>query len=316
MLHPIAVQPDAAMAKVMTLGAGADLSSPTVRDDALTIIERGGIVLLPEAGFTLSEPETELVSQLRLMLSNEPLAPDGRPTVIFEPQRGRIRRYHFAYSRGKLVRAQVKASARPVIEAMMSRFGDWADGLMGKLLPRYGTTLDRDRITYRPNRRGDIQPLHMDSSYGFPTQGRGMLRIFCNIDPENRPRVWQVGAEPFASFARRYAASLQPWRRSPGAALLARLGLVGGAKTAYDQAMADLRRLVKGDREYQGTAPRQIVEFPAGSAWIALTDLVLHGAMSGQHSLDQTFYLPAAAMRDPAQSSLRVLEQMTGRRLV
>ena len=43
---------------------------------------------------------------------------------------------------------------------------------------------------------------------------------------------------------------------------------------------------------------------------------VLHGAMSGQHSLDQTFYLPVEAMNDPSRSSLRILERLTGEALV
>ena len=315
MNEPTTAQSAAATAKILTLAAGVDLSSPGVRDDALTTLEGGGIVLLSGTGFELTASEAALVGHLGAMLTNEPQVPDGRPTIIFDPARGGIKRYHFAYSRGKLVRAQLRPSARPVIEAMMSRFGGWAEGLIGRLLPRYGTTLGRDRITYRPNPRGDVQPLHMDSSYGFPTQGRGMLRVFCNIDPANRPRVWQVG-EPFAPVAGRYVAALRPQRPGLGSALLARLGLLGGAQTAYDQMMADLRRLVKGDKQYQREAPRRIVEFPTGSTWIALTDLVLHGAVSGQHSLDQTFYLPAAAMRDPAQSSLHMLEQMTGQRLV
>jgi len=43
---------------------------------------------------------------------------------------------------------------------------------------------------------------------------------------------------------------------------------------------------------------------------------VLHGAISGQHSLDQTFFLPTAAMHDPSRSSLRILERLSGHRLV
>jgi hypothetical protein len=315
MSQPTSAPYAATTATIMTIPPGADLAERSVRDDALTTVEDGGIVLLSGTGFALSDAEAALVGELRAMLTTEPQVPDGRPTIIFDPARGGIKRFHFAYSRGRLVRAQVRPTARPVIEAMMARFGAWAEGVIGALLPSYGTNLDRDRITYRPNRRGDVQPLHMDSSYGFPTQGRGMLRVFSNIDPTSRPRVWQVG-EPFAPVARRYVGSLRAQRSGLGAALLARLGLLGGAKTPYDRMMADLRRLVKGDKEYQREAPRRTVAFPAGSTWIALTDLVLHGAVSGQHSLDQTFYLPAAAMRDPSRSSLHMLERLTGQRLV
>ncbi len=243
----------------------------------------------------------------------EPEVPNGRPTIVFDPARGKITR-HFNTVRGKMVRANVRRECRPELEAMMARFSTWVEDLIGTLFPSYGAVLVPDRVTYRPYARAARQALHIDSSYGYPTQGRGMLRLFCNIDPKNRPRVWQVG-EPFEPFVRRFIPSVE--LRSPhwSAALLDRLGIVRGSKTPYDQMIAEIRRLAKRDAEYQRTAPREVVEFPAGSCWFAITDLVTHGAMSGQHSLDQTFFLPAAGMRDPSQSSLRILERLSGRTL-
>ncbi len=300
---------------VRTLDEGAELSAPEVRRNALEALENGGVVFLPKSGFELSAREREMLSDLRNILAKEPDSANGRPTIIFEPARGKIKKFNFVYSGWKLVRAQVRNPVLPELEAMMVRFGTWADDLIASLLPRYVSVLDRDRVTYRPNQRSDVQPLHVDSAYGYPTQGRGMLRIFCNIDPLNRPRIWHVG-EPFESFARRFLPSVR--LRNPGwtAAMLARLGAVGGTKTAYDLMIAELRRLGKRDEEYQRTAPRRIVEFPSGSSWLAITDLVLHGAVSGQHSLDQTFFLPAAGMQNPSRSSLRILERLSGRQLV
>jgi hypothetical protein len=142
-----------------------------------------------------------------------------------------------------------------------------------------------------------------------------MLRVFCNIDPLNRPRVWQIG-ETFEPFARRFLPAVRLRRPGRAASLLGHLGIVGGRKTAYDLLLAELRRLGKDDADYQRTAPRRVVEFPSGSTWLAITDLVLHGAMSGQHSLDQTFFLPASAMRTPSRSSLHILERLRGHALV
>jgi 3-deoxy-D-manno-octulosonic acid hydroxylase-like protein len=301
--------------EVFRLDESADLRAPEVRRDALEAVENGGVVLLPRSGFELLASERDLISDLRNFLVKAPSTANGRPTIIFEPSRRRITRFNFAYAGRKLVRAEVKRSVLPELEAMMARFNTWAEALISALLPCYASKLGRDRVTYRPNERSAVQPLHIDSAYGYPTQGRGMLRVFCNIDPLDRPRVWQVG-EPFESFARRFLASLQPRRPGWTASVLARLGIVGGARTAYDVLLAELRRRGKRDAEYQRTAPRRIVEFPPGASWIAITDLVLHGALSGQHSLDQTFFLPAAAMRDPARSSLRILERLSGRRLV
>jgi hypothetical protein len=48
---------------------------------------------------------------------------------------------------------------------------------------------------------------------------------------------------------------------------------------------------------------------------MAFTDQVSHAAMSGQYQLEQTFYLPVAAMIDESRSPLRVLERLEECRL-
>jgi len=307
---------DGAPTRVLTLAASADLSAPEVRREALEALEGGGVVLLEGRGFELSSREREVISDTRRMLAGveEEVTRNGRPTIIYEPWRHRIKRTHFASVGGKFVRAQVRATALPDVEGMMARFGTWASQLLENVFPRYGSELARDRITYRPHGRRSTQALHIDSAYGYPTQGRGMLRLFCNVDPGRRPRVWQVG-EPFEPFVKRFLAATHAKRPGFVAALLRGLGIVQGSKTAYDLLVAEIRDIAKHDREYQNAAPRRIVEFPSGSCWFAITDLVVHGAVSGQHSLDQTFYLPAAEMAHPERSSLRILERLTGRAL-
>ena len=302
--------------RVLTLESTADLCAPETRDEALTTLEGGGLVFLPHLGFTLTAGERALMSDTSRMLIgfDERAKRDGRPTIIFDPSRGRIKRHHFALRDGRIVRARIRRDAYGTLETMMARFSGWAEDVVARLLPDYRSVVARDRVTYRPNERQIVQPLHVDSSYGHPTQGRGMLRVFSNVDPGLRPRRWQVG-EPFESFASRWVGSLRPRSAGWSGALLERLGLVG-PKAPFDQLIADLRRAGKKDKEYQRTGPREIIEFPCGSTWIAITDLVVHGGLSGQHSLDQTFYLPASGMRDPSRSSLRILERITGRELV
>jgi hypothetical protein len=299
--------------KLLTLDEDVDLSAPDVRHQALETIEAGGVVFLPKSGFHLTPREQEMISNTRELLVKEPKKRNGRPTIVFDPERGRIMK-HFAMVDGKIAFAQVRSAARPELEAMMSRFGVWADDLVARLFPTYQGALARDRVTYRPNARDAMQPLHVDSSYGFPTQGRGMFRLFSNIDPENRPRIWQVG-EPFESFVGRYMPSVHLQEPGWAASLLSHLGIIG-PKTVYDQLIAELRRLGKSDKEYQKTAPRRVVEFPSGSCWFAITDLVLHGAISGQHSIDKTYFLPATGMKEPTHSSLQILERLTQRPLV
>lgn len=141
-----------------------------------------------------------------------------------------------------------------------------------------------------------------------------MLRVFCNISPEKRARTWRVG-ETFEPFAERYVPKAK--LKSDGAVekLLYKLGITKGRRTAYDLLMEDIRGQVKNDRDYQAHSPQAVVDFPAGAAWIALTDLVLHGAVSGQHSLDQTFYVPDETMAHPERSSLRILERLANTQL-
>lgn len=311
----ISVYEEIETVKMQTIEPGADLSAPEVRCKAIEMLEGGGLIYLPRGGFELSEQERELISNTANILTRVPDAEDGRPTIIFDPAHGRIKKYHYVHVNGKMMRAQVRDTARPDLEAIMSRYSNWAEDIITQLFPSYQQALDRKRATYRPISRNSTQSLHIDSSYGYPTQGRSMLRIFTNINPANRPRIWQLG-EPFEPFVRRFLPSVRLSKPSWISSILSRLGIIEGTKTKYDQYIAALRTLGIRDKEYQRTTPRKIMEFPSGSSWIALTDLVLHGAMAGQHSLDQTFYLPADVMNDPSRSPLRILERLTGEVLV
>lgn len=303
-------------AKVLKLDASADLSSPAVRHGALEILENGGLVVLLGSGFELTPSERDLIVNTRHMVTGIDDADirDGRPTIIYEPWRGKIKKRNYAHARGRFSRTDIAPGVRQPLEAMMARFGTWATGLIAELFPTYPPALTQDRITYRPHERSALQPLHIDSSYGYPTEGRGMFRLFCNIDPSGRPRVWQIG-EPFEAFARRFIAGVQLRENRWWESLLDRLKVRRGRRSLYDETIAELRRLGKRDKAYQQAAPREIVQFPSGSSWLAITDLVPHGAVSGRHSLDQTFFLPASGMSNPHRSSLYILERLTGRQL-
>src|SRR5207247_11019785 len=116
----------------------ADLSAAAVRRDALEVLERGGVVFLRGRGFRLTPRERALLSDTRAMLTALPdrEIQNGKPTILFDPERGRIER-HYSMVRGRLVRAQVKAAVLPELEAMMARFSRWADELLALLVPRY-----------------------------------------------------------------------------------------------------------------------------------------------------------------------------------
>ena len=297
--------PDTLTASIFEIAPDVDRNNPELRRTALATLEGGGIVYLPSAGFELTEHERQLVMDAAVTLPTrrERKSRNGRPTVIYNPDRGHI------------LHARMPSPGREELEAMMARYSDWATALITQLFPGYTGKIVRDRLTYRPCERSKPQGIHVDASYGRPTEGRGMLRVFCNINPTGQARVWRIG-ETFEPFARRFVPNARPPRTNPLEGLLARLGVTRGRRTAYDHLMADIRGQAKRSDNYQQTGPQRVVSFPEGSAWIAITDLVLHGASSGQHSLDQTFFLPAEVMHEPERSSLRILERLGGHRLV
>lgn len=292
------------IANILELADTTTLDRDDVRAEAIETLEHGGIIYLPRPGFTLSESEFRFVSDASVTLPTkaEKRSQNGRPTIIYNPESGRLER------------SRIRARQRPDLIALLDRYAQWSTDLINRLFPAYQAGIVRDRTTYRPCERAATQGLHVDASYGRPTGGQSMLRVFCNINPEDRVRTWRVG-ETFEPFARRYVASARPKQEGALENLLARLGVTKGHRTAYDLLMEDIRSQVKRDSAYQSQAPQKVVDFPAGSAWIALTDLVLHGAVSGQHSLDQTFFVPDEIMSDPDRSSLHILERLSGRSL-
>jgi hypothetical protein len=207
------------------------------------------------------------------------------------------------------------------LRRFLGRFSDAAAGVADRMLPRYRERLERARASFRPAEiagrptswRKDDTRLHVDSFPASPVQGRRILRLFANVNPQGRARSWRVG-EDFEALAARFAPSLSP--PVPGtSALLHLLRVTRSRRTDYDALMLQLHDRMKEDVAYQANAPQRAVEFPAGTAWMAFTDQVSHAAMSGQYQLEQTFLLPLEAMVDENGAPLRVLERLKGRRL-
>lgn len=292
---------------ILELGAEVDLEAPDIRARVREALENGDMVFLPGRGFALTERERRIITDPKIMLRGDPERSkrNGRPTLTFNVATDRLQW------------PSIRAPERPEIVAMLRRYGVWSRALLQALAPDFAAVCEQNRIIYRPVGYSKTQGLHVDTTYRYPTQGRVKLRIFCNIDPEERPRVWQLG-ERFEHLARRYLPAVRGGRSWPATATEQLAGLIGfveGRRTDYDHVLEDIRRLMKDDREYQASSPRRMVSFPPGSTWVALTDIVLHGAVSGQHSLDQVFFLPPSALSDPARSALGILERLCGRAL-
>ncbi len=266
---------------------------------AIEAMENGDVLFLPHTAFEMSNREHGFLDP---GIVRQPRRHSGRARIIYLPASQR------------LLKTTLEGSARDELQAMMERFSAWAKDLVGDLLPSYGPGLTPGPATFRPCPRSGPQRLHVDSFFFFPTEGRRVLRVLTNIDPDGRPRVWQFGEEPFEGFAKRLMPRVR--RPVPGSGwLLEKLGITKGLRTPYDDLMRQMRNITKVDVDYQNNTARKVVEFPPGSTWVLFTDNVLHGALKGQYAFEQTFWLDVKAMREPERSPLRVLERLSARPL-
>src|SRR5262249_61053742 len=129
----------------------------------------------------------------------------------------------------------------------------------------------RARTSFRPveiegrlsSWRKDDSRLHVDSFPSSPTGGKRILRVFSNVNPEGRSRVWRVG-EPFEQMARRFLPGIK--RPLPGSSIFLRLlGITKSPRTEYDHIMLQLHDHMKADERYKKEVEQLRQEFPAGS---------------------------------------------------
>lgn len=284
--------------EILTLDA--DLGPAAARARAAEALESGGLILLPQTPFRLLNSEQDLIDPAIL-------APKSKNASL-DPATGAV---------GGVV---LEGERRHAMGAMIARYADFAEDLIGRLLPGYSSALQRRRTSFRPGAvdsralspRKDDRRLHVDAFPSSPVQGRRILRVFSNVDPMGRDRIWEVGDEDFETFATRQKAWLKGSSELTRA-LLQTVRITRGRRTGYDQAMLELHDRAKLDDAWQAAVSRTRVAFPSGSSWIVYTDASLHAALEGQHAFEQTYLLPVEAMYHPDRSPLRALERVTGR---
>lgn len=273
-----------------------------VQSSVTTALERGRVLYLPRLGFQV-RPEEQ-----RFLAADWS---DGKSKNIY--LRGAERRLRGAQGNPDDLRG---------LREMLERFGQQARQLVEALFPHYRAHLEFGNTSFRPceiegrssSYRKDDTRLHADAFPSNPTGGARLLRVFCNVNPFGKPRVWRVG-EPFPDMAAKFLPKVR--RQWPGeAALLNALGITKRRRSEYDHLMNELHDRVKADLDYQRDVPQQRVEFPPGATWIVFSDQVLHAVLSGALMLEQTWMLPVDGMRDQDTAPLKVLERLTGRALV
>ena len=275
--------------------------SQSQQQQAIRILEDGGLIFLPHLGFRVLDSESRF-------LVSESVHPGAKNVSL--DVRGRV-------LRGSTAQGMDEAALRD----MLNRFARQSFGLVRSLPPHYAQTAQQARTSYRPveassrtsSWRKDDRRLHVDSFPSSPNQGRRLLRVFSNINPEGKNRVWKLG-EGFEDVADRFLPLAG--RPLPGfARLLLALGITKSLRSEYDHIMLRIHDRMKADQHYQAITPSIQLQLPAGSTWIVFTDSVSHAALSGRFMMEQTFLLPVEGMLDPGRAPLRVLERLVGRTL-
>lgn len=259
-------------------------------------LEHGKVLFFPELSFPVYPEEMRYLS--------ESFSDPKSKNISFDPKSGLIKGVN------------ASEADRDKIKVMVARYSDHAIALVKELFPHYRSALEIGRTSFRPveifgrttSFRKDDTRLHVDAFPSTPNQGRRILRVFANINPQPVARVWRVG-EPFEVVAKRFMPKIK--KPLPGSSfILKTLGITKTKRTSYDAMMLQMHDLMKADLNYQKNADQSEIRFPTQCSWMVFTDLVSHAAMSGQHALEQTFYLPVEAMHDIHCSPLKILERL------
>lgn len=276
-----------------------DLYSITdlIREQAINSIESGKIIYFPSFSFTVEPHESHLLSSSLLNPKEKNISYD----------------YQSQHLAGLTLSCSDTITTQ--MQALMHRFAEFTKDVLDKTLPQYSESLRWGRTSYRPaeiknrkmSKRKDDTRLHVDSFSASPVYGWRIFRIFCNINPHGEPRVWHLG-EPFSHLLPKFAPQIPTyslWRSK----VLKFVKTTKTLRSPYDHYMIHLHDKMKSNNEYQRTVNKDRIEFPSNSTWLVFTDHVSHAALSGQFVLEQTFYLPIAAMKNSEFSPLKQWEK-------
>lgn len=270
---------------------------------AVSELEQGKVLFLPELAFTLSEQEMPLLDPA--------LVDPKRKNISYQPLTG------------KLTGVAV-AERRQQVQQLLERYYQSCRQLIAGLLPEYQEALHHPTGSLRlhpvsawrasSSWRKDDSRLHVDAFPSRPNYGERILRIFTNINPHGEHRQWRIG-EPFPELAQRFMPRLARYSAF-SSWLQHRVRITKTRRSHYDHLMLQLHDAMKADGDYQQQGPQLALTFPPGSSWICFSDQTPHAAMGGQFMLEQTFLLPVNKMQDPQRSPLKVLEQLRGQPLI
>ena len=270
-----------------------DASASSLQDN-LQSLEEGKILYLPNTA-----PEVD--STKRDALEADIL--DGKhKNLSFDAKKNRL---------GGLNKKLIGTKQEEFLHAFMDDYSQYAFQLLCTYLPFYQDALLWGRTSYRPmeilgrnsSKRKDDTRLHVDAFPSTPVNGNRILRVFSNINFDGKSRDWMVG-EPFSQVLNTFYPRITPYRKNI-AKLMHLIKATKSLRSNYDHTMLQLHDRMKLDDQYQQQVNKTPVSFPALSSWVVFTDHVSHAALGGQYLLEQSFYLPVAAMANPKHSPMQ-----------
>lgn len=270
--------------------------SQTTQDAALHNLESGQVIQFPALNFQLDETE-------RALLQTSITHPNAK-NISYDATTLKIKGT-----------AALKHHEMMQLEKLMKRYNTYCKALVGNLLKHYTPALRVGRTSLRTceaegrttSPKKDDNRLHVDTFPATPMGDQRILRVFSNINPDRKPRVWHIG-ESFNDVVQNFLPRIKP-PLSGIHKLLKLCKITKSERTLYDHYMLNIHDKMKLDNRYQQQVPKIEVKFPAGSSWIVFSDITSHAAISGQYMMEQTFYLPYTAMQDPKLSPQAILNR-------
>ena len=281
-------------------------------------LEAGGILYFDGCPFAFPDADRQT------LLEHRQSGLRFHKNISFQPTTGTIRGLSAA-----------DAAEVAELERIMQDFSANVVQFVESFLKPYAGNYTLDYASYRPveeegrpmslHKRNDL--LHVDAFPNRPTAGGRILRVFTNLNP-SKTRDWIV-TDGFDRLAAQYAdkAGLDKYARqasSPFWKLIQKVvaapkrafGRLKSVPTPYDRFMHHFHNYLKENAAFQRDCPKEAIEFPPGSTWLVYTDFVPHAVLRGQFALEQTFIIHPQGMVTPEQAPVRILERLSGRRLV
>jgi hypothetical protein len=266
-------------------------------------LERGELIFFPECPFPLPTGDD------RAFLLAQRLSRFSHKNISYDPATNRLN--------GHVRRGRTQTDRlRDVLAGHSRSIASW----LHRTLPHYSVGITLDRATFRSEEeatrclrhtaRNDL--LHVDSFPNRPAFGRRILRVFANVNPAE-PRVWMT-SDPFAKLFAKYGerAGLPgrnsgSWLEQVGQSVIRIFRPGRSRRSDYDAFMLRFHDFLKLEDAFQEKCSKRIWSFPAGSAWLAMTDACSHAVLRGRFALEHSFFIGGEVLALPGESPVSLL---------